>query len=161
MRPLFRSRNAFQIRNVFSRVCWWVWNPRADVVIGVQLLIQSSKVLVFCMQLQALMCLGSFFFFPFFDTTMQKPWLFRTECLFSQCPNVLQKTCHRKRLTGQNLYVMLSASFNSDWRVYLHALSFLQPAPVCFKCRLHWTFVYNFPKVINSDCTWQSVAKRC
>lgn len=73
MRPLFRSRNAFQIRNVSSRVCRWVWNPRADVVIGVFQSTCWSKVLVFCMQLQALMCLGSFFSFLFLTQPCKSP----------------------------------------------------------------------------------------
>lgn len=154
------SRNAFEIRYYeLSKFSWWVWNPHrcckwsltrhrfiprvADPERWPFVWNATSAPPVFRFLLAR---------------PSKKPWLFRICCLFSQSLNVLEKSPHRKRLTVQNLYVMLSASFNSNWRVYMHAVSFLQPAPDYFKSRLFWIFVYHFPKVINSHYAWRSAA---
>lgn len=87
----------------------------------------------------------------FVGTAMQKPWLFRICCLFSQSLNALEKTLTVKDWQSE-IYDTLSASFNSNWTVYIRAVSFLQSSPVYFKSWLLWAFVYTFPKVINWLC---------
>lgn len=87
----------------------------------------------------------------FVGTAMQKPWLFRICCLFSQSLNVWEKIPHCKRLSLKSVISFQHHLTQTEGFLYVH-FSFLQCAPVHFKSWLLWASVYTFPVVINSLC---------